>query len=85
MPPATHLQDLPPEILLAVGCYLDHRLGLPTGALNRHLVSIFRQPANVAARELARERRRMRSEEDDGLRMCGPFGEDDVSALIDQW
>ncbi|KAJ3331219.1 hypothetical protein HDU93_009883 [Gonapodya sp. JEL0774] len=46
-------QNLPPEILLAIGEYLPFRLGLPTKSLNRQLVAIFRSPSNIAARALS--------------------------------
>ncbi|KAJ3326691.1 hypothetical protein HDU93_002336 [Gonapodya sp. JEL0774] len=47
------LTDLPVETLLHIANYLRFRLGLPTGALNKRLASIFRTPSSVAARALA--------------------------------
>ncbi|KAJ3322515.1 hypothetical protein HDU93_003101, partial [Gonapodya sp. JEL0774] len=47
------LTDLPDEILLRIANHLEFRLGLPTGALNRRLVTIFGTPSSIAVRALA--------------------------------
>ncbi|KAJ3329310.1 hypothetical protein HDU93_001047 [Gonapodya sp. JEL0774] len=52
MPSPFSLCDLPSEILLAIGLHLPFRLGLPTGALNRHLAELFRTPTGIATRAL---------------------------------
>ncbi|KAJ3337694.1 hypothetical protein HDU93_000701 [Gonapodya sp. JEL0774] len=52
--PSSTLSLLPAEVILLIGVYLDFRLGLPTGALDRHLASIFATPNNIAARAIAR-------------------------------
>ncbi|KAJ3329309.1 hypothetical protein HDU93_001046 [Gonapodya sp. JEL0774] len=53
MPSPFSLCDLPSEILLVIGEFLPFRLGLPTGALNRHLAELFRTPSAIATQALA--------------------------------
>ncbi|KAJ3328038.1 hypothetical protein HDU93_001705, partial [Gonapodya sp. JEL0774] len=52
-PMVTRLTDLPTEILLRIGQCLPHRLGFPSGALNKRLSAIFRTPSNIAIRAIA--------------------------------
>ncbi|KAJ3334657.1 hypothetical protein HDU93_007581 [Gonapodya sp. JEL0774] len=44
---------LPNEVILLIGEFLDFRLGLPTGALDRQTASIFGTPNNIAVRAIA--------------------------------
>ncbi|KAJ3327157.1 hypothetical protein HDU93_002111 [Gonapodya sp. JEL0774] len=53
MPSTIDLCGLPSEILLSIGEHLPCRLGLPSDALNRHLVNHFRTASNIAARAIA--------------------------------
>ncbi|KXS11202.1 hypothetical protein M427DRAFT_148013 [Gonapodya prolifera JEL478] len=49
------LPDFPPEIITHIaGFCTDHRLGLPTVALNTHLAAVLRRPSLIAARGLRR-------------------------------
>ncbi|KAJ3301117.1 hypothetical protein HDU93_006921, partial [Gonapodya sp. JEL0774] len=48
-----NLLDLAPETILLIGEYLPFRLGMPTGALNRTLATIFRVRDSIAARAVA--------------------------------
>ncbi|KAJ3332687.1 hypothetical protein HDU93_008971 [Gonapodya sp. JEL0774] len=51
--PTYYLSDLPIEILIRIGEFLPHRLGLPTGTLNRTLLGIFSKPDSIAIRAIA--------------------------------
>ncbi|KXS10927.1 ankyrin [Gonapodya prolifera JEL478] len=49
------LLDFPSEIIARIGTFATfNRLAFPTGALNRHLRSIFSDPSDIAARAVVR-------------------------------
>ncbi|KAJ3327341.1 hypothetical protein HDU93_002022 [Gonapodya sp. JEL0774] len=52
MPGFLRICDFPPDILSNIGEWLPLRLGLPTEALNSHLLQILGTPSNIAIRAL---------------------------------
>ncbi|KAJ3330481.1 hypothetical protein HDU93_000364 [Gonapodya sp. JEL0774] len=76
-----NINNLPTDVLLAVGEHLPHRLGLPTGSLTKRLVAIFQTPSSIAVRALKHYKTPVEALVLEGRR-CEPESHVIVEALV---